>query len=56
MRSQDSLENTVMLRKLEGSRERGRLNMRCMDSENEAKGVSLQDLSRAVEDRTLTDS
>ena len=53
MRRQDSLEKTIMLGKVEGSRKRGRPNMRWIDSIEEAIGMSLQELSRAVEDRTL---
>ena len=46
------MEKTVMLGKIEGSRKRGRPNMRWTDSIKEATGVSLQLLSRAVGDRT----
>ena len=53
MRRQDSLEKTIMLGKVEGSRKRGRANMRWIDPIKEAIGLSLQELSRAVEDRTL---
>ena len=53
MRRQDSLEKTIMLGKVEGSRKRGRPNMRWIDSIKAAMGIGLQDLSRAVEDRTL---
>ena len=42
-----------MLGKVEGSRKRGRPNMRWIDSIKEAIGMSLQKLSRAVEDRRL---
>ena len=52
IRRQDSLENTIMLGKVEGSRKR-RPNMRWIDSIKEAIGMSLEELSRAVEDRTL---
>lgn len=41
-----------MLEKIEGSRKRGRPNVRWIDSLKEAIGMSLQELSRAV-DRTL---
>ena len=37
--------------KPEGSRKRGRPNLRWTDSLKEATGVNLQELSRAVEDR-----
>ena len=53
MRRQDSLEKTIMLGRAEGSRKRGRPNMRWIDSIKEAIGMSLQELSRAVEDRTF---
>ena len=41
MRWQDSLEKTIMLGKIEGSRKRGRPNMRWIDSVKEAIGMSL---------------
>ena len=47
MRRQDSLEKTIMLGKVEGSRKRGRPNMRWIDSIKEAIGMSLQELNRA---------
>ena len=50
MRRQDSLEKTIMLGTVEGSRNRGRPNMRWIDSIEEAIGVSPQKLSRAAED------
>ena len=53
MRRQDSLEKTGVLGKIEGSRERGRPNMRWIDSEKAAVRMSLQGLSRAVANRTL---
>ena len=56
MRRQDSLEKTIMLGKVEGSRKRGRPNMRWIDSIKEAIGMSLQKLSRTVEYRTLKTS
>ena len=52
MRWQDSLEKTVVLEKFKGRRKR-RPNMRRSDSIKKAMGMSLQELSRAVEDRTL---
>ena len=55
MRKQDSLENIIMLEKLEDSRKRGRPNMKQMDSRREAIGISLQELSRATEDRDAVD-
>ena len=45
MRRQDSLEKTAMLRKVEGSRKRGRPNRRWADSLKEPTGLSLQDQS-----------
>ena len=42
-----------MLRKIEGSSKRGRPNMRWTDSIKEAIVTSRQELSRAVEHRTL---
>lgn len=53
MRRQGSLEKTIELGKIEGSRETGRPNMRQIDSMKEAIGVSPQELSRAVKNRTL---
>ena len=50
---QGSLEKTVMLEKIEGSRKRGRPTMRWTDSTKEAVGISQWELSRAAEDRTL---
>lgn len=41
-----------MLKKTEGSRKRGRQNMRWINSIKEAIGMCLHELSRAVEDRT----
>ena len=52
MRRQDSLEKTIMLGKVESSRKRGRPNMRWIDFIKEAIGMSLQELSKVVEDRT----
>lgn len=48
-RRRSSLKKTVMLGKTEGSSKRARLNMREIDSLKEATGLSLQELSRAVE-------
>lgn len=53
MRSQRSLEKTVMLGKTEGSRKSGSPNMRWIDFIKVALGLSLHELSRAVEDGTL---
>ena len=53
MRRQGSLEKKIKLEKVKGSRKRGRPNMRWIDSIKEAIHMSLWELSRAVEDRTL---
>lgn len=45
------MEKTIMLRKTEGSRKRGRPNMRWIDFIKEAVGTNLQELSRAAEDK-----
>ena len=45
---QGSLEKTVMLEKIEGSRKRGRPTMRWTDSTKEAVGISQWELSRAA--------
>lgn len=46
------MEKEIMLGNIEGSSERGRSNMRCIDFLKEAIGVSLQKLSRAIVDVT----
>ena len=54
VRRQRSLQKTIVLGKIEGIRERGRPNTRWSDSVKQATGMMrLQELSRAVEDRTL---
>lgn len=53
MRRQGSLEKIVIWEKIECSRKRGIPNMKLVDSIKEAIGMSLQEMSRAVEDRTL---
>lgn len=53
MKKQKSLENTIMLRKVEGSRERGRSNVKWIVSIKDGIGMSLEKLKRAVEDTTL---
>lgn len=53
MKSQVSLEKTMMLRKIEGSRTRETPNMSQIDSITESTGSRLQELSRAAQDRTL---
>ena len=45
------MEKAIMQGKVEGSRKTGRPNMRWVNSIKEAIGMSLQELSRAVEDR-----
>lgn len=52
IRREGSLEKTILLGKREGSRKRGRANMRWTDS-IKAIGMSLQELSWAAEDRTF---
>ena len=42
-----------MLRKIEGRRKKGTPNMRLIDSLKEAMGMSLQELSRPIADKTL---
>ena len=51
MRREDSLEKTLMLGKMEGTRRRGRHRMIRLDSVLEATGMSLAKLQEAVEDR-----
>ena len=53
MRRQDSLEKTIILVEAEGSRKRGSPNARWTVSLNKVTGFSLQELSKAVEDRTF---
>lgn len=50
------LEKTIILGKSEDSRTRGRPKRTWSDSMNKAMGVSLQEPSRAGEDRTLRPS
>lgn len=45
------MEKTIILRKIEGSKKRGIINRRWIDSITEAIGMHLQELERAVEDR-----
>uniref|UniRef100_A0A670JQE1 ribonuclease H n=1 Tax=Podarcis muralis TaxID=64176 RepID=A0A670JQE1_PODMU len=52
MRREDSLEKTLMLGKMEGTRKRGRQRMRWLDSVLEATNMSLTKLREAVEDRS----
>ena len=51
MRREDSLEKTLMLGKMEGTRRRGRLRMRWLDSVLEVTSMSLAKLREAVKDR-----
>lgn len=50
---QSSLQTTIILGKTESSRKRERPNIRWIDSIKEARGVNMQELSRAVKDTTL---
>ena len=52
MRREDSLEKTLVLGKMEGTRRRGRQRMRWLDSVLEATNMSLAKLREAVEDRS----
>lgn len=47
------MEKRIMLGKIEGSRKRGRPNRRWIDSIKRARGRSLQELSRVIEDWML---
>ena len=52
-RRQESLQKTIMLGRVEGSRKRGRPNIRRIDSIEEAICTSIQELSMVVEDKAL---
>mgnify|MGYP006951424300 CR=1 FL=1 len=54
MRTQGSLEKTVILGKTESSRKRGKPNMRWTDSIKGAISMNIQGHSRAIRDRTLS--
>ena len=51
MRREDSLEKTLMLRKCEGKRRRGRQRTRWLDSVTKGTNMKLNQLPEAVEER-----
>lgn len=52
MRQQGSKEKILMLGEIEGNKKGGRPHTRWIDSIAEARGMSLQELSGAAEDKT----
>ena len=51
VRRADSLEKTLTLGKIEGSRRRGRQRTRCLDGITDSENMSLSKLQEMVKDR-----
>ena len=51
MQRTDSLEETLMLGKIEGRRRRGRQRMKCVDGITDSMDMTLSKLGEIVEDR-----